>query len=95
MLILSREIGQSVIIADVTLTLVSVGERYVEIRLAKISGGKSILFTLLPQQYVDICYNVQVVFVAAKGAKARLGFECPPEVAINRAEFDSSSGTRE
>ena len=87
MFVLSREVGQSVVIEDVAVTLVRIGEAYVEVSLVKMAGGKSLVVTLPYQQPKDICYNVQVVFVAVTGMKARLGFEAPPEVAITRREF--------
>ena len=87
MFVLSREIGESVIVEDVALTLVRIGEQYVEVSLVKMTGGKSTVLTLPRHQPVDICYDVQVVFVAAENSKARLGIEYPPEVSITRREF--------
>jgi len=87
MLILSREVGEAVIIEDVALTLVRIGENYVEVSLVKTTGGRPVVLTLPHHQYINVCYNAQAVFVATKGTQARLGFEAPPDVAIRRREF--------
>ena len=87
MLILSREIGEAVVINDVVVTVVRIDDDYLEISLVKATGGKSRVAVLPRQQSVDICYDAQVVFVGAKGTKARLGFEVPVEVTIQRREM--------
>ncbi len=87
MLVLSREIGESVVIEDVVLTLVSVSEKYVEVSLVKMSGGKVTMATLPHDQTVEICYDVEVVVVNTKGPKVRLGFETPDDLTIRRGEF--------
>lgn len=92
MLVLSRKIGESVIIEDVALTLARVGDGYVEVSLAKTTGGKMTVLTLPHHERVAICYNVEVIFVEATGEKARFGFEYPPEVTITRQEFLESGG---
>lgn len=84
MLILSREVGESVIIEDVALTLVRFGAKSAEVSFVKLAGGKSVILQLPHHQARDVCYDVQVVFVGAKGTKVRLGFEAPPHVTITR-----------
>ena len=85
MFVLSREIGESVAVEDVDVTLVRIGEAYVEVSMAK-STGRPLVITLPHDQAVDICYNVQMVFISKKGTKAYLGFEAPKEITITRRE---------
>ena len=87
MLVLSREIGESVVIEDVALTVIRTSDEYVEVSLAKISGGRSTIVTLPQHEYVEIGYEVQIVFIATKDSKVRLGFEAPPETRICRQEI--------
>lgn len=87
MLVLSREIGESLVIEDVALTLVTVGGRYAEVSLVKLAGGKTIVVALPYGEYVDICYDARVVLIRAEGTKARLGFEAPEGVLIRRREL--------
>ena len=87
MLVRSREIGESVVIEDVALTVIRTSDEYVEVSLAKISGGRSTIVTLPHQEYVEICYEVQIVFIATKDTKVRLGFEAPSETRICRHEI--------
>ena len=87
MLVLSRAVGESVVIEDVNLCLVRTTSQYAEVSLTKLSGGKSVVVTLPLQKKVDICYDVEAVFVATNGEKARLGFEYPNGVSVLRREF--------
>ena len=89
MLVLSRQVGESVIIEDVTLTLTRVGDGYVEVSLTKVSGGEKTVLTLPHDERVSICYDVEVIFVAAMGTKVRFGFEFPPKVTIIRHRAQS------
>ena len=87
MLVLSREPGESIVIEDVLFTLIRVSEQYLEASLVKMAGGKSTTLTLPQNEGVDICYDVQVVFISAKGTNVRLGFEIPDHVTITRREM--------
>jgi sRNA-binding carbon storage regulator CsrA len=84
MLILSREVGESVAIEGAVLTLVRIDEGYVEVSLVKMAGGTPKILTLPHGQRVDICYGAEVVFVGATGEGVRFGFEYPPSVSITR-----------
>jgi sRNA-binding carbon storage regulator CsrA len=87
MLVLSREIGESVAIDNLTVTLVEVGERYVEVCVENELSGQSTLSRLPHLQYVEITPEVQVLFVAANGTTARIGFVAPRDMRIARGEF--------
>ena len=94
MYVLSRRVGESVIIEEVALTLARLGDGYAEISLAKIAGGSKTILTLTHQERKAICYDVELVLVAVKDDRARFGFEYPPEVTITRKEFLESSDDR-
>ena len=87
MSILSREVGESVAIEDVVLTLARVGNGYAEVSPGKCAGGKKTILTLPHRERKTICYNVEVVLVAVEGKKVRFGCEHPPEVTITGQEF--------
>ena len=94
MLVMSREVGESVVIEDVVMTLARVGDRYAEVSLRKVTGGKKSILTLPHNERKAICYNVEVVFIEVKGEKARFGFEHPTDVTITRQKFHESGGGR-
>lgn len=90
MLVLSREIGDSIRIEDVKLTLVRIDEQqppYVEIVLAKTLGGKRRVVTLPQDEWIEICYGVTIGLVATSKRKARLGLEYPTGVDLRRSEL--------
>ena len=90
MFVLSREIGESVLIEDVDVRLIRMTPRYAEVSLAKLTGGAPVVVTLPLQKKVHICYDVQAVFVSTKGDMARLGFEYPADISIVRREFSDT-----
>ncbi len=85
-LVLSREIGQAVLIEDVVVTLVAATAEYAEVSLQKLSGGKTVIATLPKQQCVDACYDTQLVYIEGKGKKVRLGIEAAADLFIQRKE---------
>jgi sRNA-binding carbon storage regulator CsrA len=93
MLVLSREVGEAIIIEDVVLTLAQVADGYVDVSLRKTTGGRRIVLALPHHQRIEICYGVEAVFIDATSAGARLGFDHPPEVTISRLEsIESGDG---
>jgi sRNA-binding carbon storage regulator CsrA len=93
MLLLSRTAGQAVVIEDVELTVVRVAPEYIEICLRKLTGGKAAVLTVPHNRGVEICYDVQLVFVATDGVLARIGFEAAENIRIARKEFWRSSSS--
>jgi sRNA-binding carbon storage regulator CsrA len=91
MLLLSRTAGQAVVIEDVELTVVRIAPEYIELCLRKMTGGKATVLTVPHNRRVEICYDVQLVFVTTDGVKARIGFEAPENIHIARKEFWRSS----
>ncbi len=90
MLVLSRKVGEAIIIEDVVLTLARVADGYVEVSLRKKTGGRPTVLALPHHQRIDICYSVEAVFIDATSAGARLGFEHPAEVTLRRLESSGS-----
>ena len=86
MLVLTREIGQSVIIEDVRVTVIRFGSDFAELSFAKITGGEAKIVTMSRNESVDACYDVRITFVQGTRAKLRLGFEAPREVHIHRED---------
>ena len=95
MLVLSRELGESVVIEDVRLTVLRIDSAYAEVSLAKVAGGKPVVLTLPRHEYVQACYDVRIVFIQVNGPKVRLGFDAPREVHISRSEYWDASRFRE
>lgn len=86
MLILSREIGQAIVIDDVVVTVIRVGGRSAEVSLQKLTGGKRVVATLLRDEPVDACYNTRLLFIESRGPKVRLGIDAPDGIEIRRQE---------
>ena len=87
MLVMSREIGQALVIEDVVVTLDAFDDQHADITLQKVAGGKSISLTLNLNEFVDACYDTRIVLIATRDTKARLGIEAPKNVPIHRKEI--------
>ncbi|MEX1095822.1 MAG: carbon storage regulator [Planctomycetales bacterium] len=87
MLVLSREIGTSIVIEDVRVTLVRVGPEHCEVALEKLAGGTRRIATLPRDESVEVCYGARLVFIGASGTKARLAIDAPREVHVARHEI--------
>lgn len=86
MLVLSREIGTSIVIEDVRVTLVRVGPEHCEVALEKLAGGRRRIATLPREESVAACYDTRLVFLGMRGAQARLGIDAPRDVHIARQD---------
>ena len=86
MLILHRKIGESVLIEDAVVTVIEIDELGFEtkISLAKHTGEAPIEVAVPLQEKVEICHEVQVVFIEYSHGRARLGFEAPETVVVMR-----------
>ena len=93
MLVLSREVGESVLIEDVLGTVVRASSDSIDMSFVKKNGGRNVLVTFRRNQVVEICYNVQAVLIRSDGKSARLGFEYPKnDVHVSRAEMVEGDG---
>ena len=85
MLVLSRKIGESVIVEDVRVMVVSI-EPTVEVVLQKVAGGEEVRAVLPHDQYVDACYDTQLIHIESRSEKVRLGIEAPEGIRVHREE---------
>jgi len=90
MLIISREIGEALLILDIVVIVVRVERNSAEISLQKAAGGKRVSTILSRSKFVDGCYNTRIVLVETRGTKARLGIEAPKDLPIHRYEVCDS-----
>ena len=89
MLLLTREIGEAILIEDVAVTLICSNPNVAEVSLQKLSGGKKVTATLLRGKAVDACYETQLIYIGAKGTAARIGVNFPKWIRVVRtAEND-------
>ncbi|WP_417847231.1 hypothetical protein [Thalassoglobus sp.] len=89
MLVLTRVVGQSMLIEDVQLRLEYADARSIIFSLEKLSGGRETKVRIQRHQIVDLCYNVKLQLISVEGQSARIGLEHPPSVSIQRFEDES------
>ena len=88
MLVLSRKLGEGIVIDNhVIATLAVLANDFVEFSLSDIDGTYSSIVTVGKNKLTSVVAGVRAVFVRKEGEKARLGFEHPPEIRIDRREF--------
>ena len=89
MLLLSRQLGEAIVIDNhVIATLAVLANDFVEFSLSDINGANSSsIVTVGKKELTAIVAGVRAVFVRKDAHKARLGFEYPPEIRIDRREF--------
>ena len=86
MLVLSREVGHSVVVMDVVVMLIGLGTNDAEISLRKQTGGKSRIVTLPRGQAVEVCYETRIGLVESRESHARLTIESPEGIQVRRLE---------
>lgn len=85
MLVLSREIGESFILANRTIVTVAVaGEDFVDLGLSEKGGRRLGVVTLVKGIPTSVAHGVSGVLIYSKGTRIRLGFEVPPHVSCER-----------
>ena len=90
MLVLTRTIGESLLIEDVSLHVIQIQPSAITFSMQKLSGGRETIVHLQRHQIVEVCYNVKFQLIAVKGQSVRLGLESPKDVTIHRPEVDSN-----
>jgi sRNA-binding carbon storage regulator CsrA len=86
MLVLSRQIGESVIIDnEVVVTVAVLGREFVELSRSD-STGKTAGIVTVGKEPAILARDVLVYFIQSNGEKARLGFKGPPGCRIDRSE---------
>ena len=89
---MTREAGQSVLIEDVLLTVAKVAPQAVMLSLSKLGGGRESIIALRKHQLVDICYDVKLQVISIEGTAARLAFQYPEDIQVQRWDADSDNG---
>ncbi len=82
MLVLTRNVGQSLLIEDVQLTLIYVDPGSMIFSMEKLTGGRETKVRLQRHQIVNVCYDVKFQLISVEGSTARLGLEHPESVTI-------------
>ncbi len=88
MLILTRDVGQSLLIEDVRLSLNYADGNSIIFSMEKLSGGRETKVRAQRHQIVDLCYNVKLQLISVEGQTARLGIEHPSTVSVQRLGKD-------
>ncbi|MEW4488865.1 hypothetical protein AB1L42_12335 [Thalassoglobus sp. JC818] len=88
MLVLTCDVGQSLLIEDVQLVLIYADARSIIFSMRKLSGGRETKVSLQRHQIVNVCYNVSFQLMSVSGQSANLVLEHPEEVSIQKNEFE-------
>jgi len=88
MLVLSRRLGESLVINDqLVLTVAFLAEDYAELSLINFSGSLLGTFTARVNEKLRLTDDIEVVAVRFEGGKVRLGVEGPADCTFDRGEF--------
>jgi sRNA-binding carbon storage regulator CsrA len=93
MLVLSRRLGECIVIDDdLVVTVGFLGEDHVELSVTRLDG--SFLRSVVAQQNesVTIVDGLEIVAVAIKEDRVRLGIQTPPDTRVERRTFWGSPG---
>lgn len=82
MLVLTRDIGQSLLIEDVQLRMIYADPNSMIFSMEKLAGGRETKVRLQRHQIVNVCYDVKFQLISVEGTTARLGLEHPESVTI-------------
>ena len=88
MLVLSRRLGESVVINDqLVLTIALLVDDYVELSLIRVDGSFLGSFNAHFDEYLTLTDEIQVIPIRFEGETVRLGLEGPPNSRFVRGEF--------
>jgi sRNA-binding carbon storage regulator CsrA len=88
MLVLSRRLGESVVVNDrLVLTVAFLADDYAELSLINIDGTFVGSFNVHRDEWIRLTDDVQVIVVQFEGEKLRLGIDGAPHDRIHRGEF--------
>ncbi len=86
MLVLSRQLGQSIVLDnEVVVTVAVLGREFVELSLSD-STGKITGIVTVGKEPALVAPEIRAHFIRSEGEKVRLGFEGPPGCRIDRSE---------
>lgn len=90
MLVLSRRIGESLVIEDTEVRVHGFDDESAELHLRKITGGAVVVASIHRSELLDACYDCQLTLVAVRDDRIRVGIVSPEDVAVYRKEvFDA------
>jgi sRNA-binding carbon storage regulator CsrA len=88
MLVLSRRLGESLVINDqLVLTVAFLANESVELSLISVGGSLLGTFTARKNEKLPLTDDIEVVVVRFEGDKVRLGVEGPLGSMFHRGEF--------
>lgn len=95
MLVLSRKIGESVVIDDlIVLTVAIIGEGFIDLGMAEVGGAQLGTISLDHHGLRPIVDGVKGVMVRIEGDRVRIGFDYREGVSIVRPEVVASPQKR-
>jgi sRNA-binding carbon storage regulator CsrA len=87
MLVLSRNLGESIVIDnEVVVTVAVVGREFVELSISHSTGTVSDIVTVGNKEPMLVAHGVRARFIRSEGEKVRLGFDGPSGCRIDRSE---------
>ena len=92
MLILSRNIGESIIIGDLCVTVTGIFEKKVQLEIInqrEKSGFSSLEGKL--EAVITIHENVKIKIIQIRGRQVRLGIKAPPGIHVLRDELSEQT----
>jgi sRNA-binding carbon storage regulator CsrA len=99
MIILSRRLNESIIIADrdvptgeIVVTVIQLLRTEVELAVADSAGIESVAVVVGHGEFKDLGLGTRVTLVDLQSSKARLGFEVPSSVSLFRKEVWKNGG---
>jgi sRNA-binding carbon storage regulator CsrA len=90
MLVLTRETGESIVLGGRTFVSVAmIGDRFVDLCVQPPAPARRRIVTVATNELVPIADGAHgiVVRIDAASGKARLGFDVPDDLTIERGEF--------
>lgn len=90
MLILKRKIGQQILVAHFTVTLLHIQEDYVTLLMA-IPGKRPYAVTVSPREQITLASDIELTLLRKQQRQVLLGFEAPRHIPILRAELLASA----
>ena len=87
-LVLSRELGDAIVIDDnIVATVAVIGREFVDLTMSTVSGRTLETISLSKNRSTYIARGVYEIFIKHLEQKVRLGFENPEDLHIARFEF--------
>jgi len=88
MLVLSRRLGESVVINDrLVLTVALLTDDHVELSLINVTGSLVGTFTTRVNDRISLPEDVQIIVIRLEDDKVRIGFDGPADSRFHRGEF--------